>query len=184
MQRTDFDTMSCPIARTLARIGERWSVLILRDAYYGMTRFDEFRKSLGIAPNILARRLSDLVDAGLLEKRRYSDKPVRYEYSLTDMARDFRPVMLALIAWGNRYFTSEGTMLQLVERDSGAPVEQRLVETSTGRTLTPEECRVVAGPAATPMMRYRLEFAQLKRNGQSPDLRFDPESLPDFPRHP
>jgi DNA-binding HxlR family transcriptional regulator len=183
MQRTDFDTMPCPIAHSLARVGERWSMLILRDAYYGMSRFDEFRKSLNIAPNILARRLSDLVEAGLLEKRQYSDKPARYEYALTDLGRDFRPVMLALIAWGNRNFASEGDVLQLVERDTGAPVEQRLIETRSGRTVAPEDCRVIAGPAATPIMRYRLDFAQLKRNGESPDVRFDPESLADLPSH-
>src|SRR5215470_10385203 len=102
MQRKSFGRMPCPIARSLERVGEWWSMLILRDALHGYTRFDEFQKSLGIAPNMLARRLDALVEAGLLERRRYSEHPPRDEYLPTDCARDFRPVLIALTAWGNR----------------------------------------------------------------------------------
>src|SRR5919199_1954828 len=98
MQRKSFGTMSCPIARSLERVGEWWSILILRDAFYGLTRFDEFRKSLGIAPNMLTRRLGALVEAGLLQRRRYSQRPPRDEYLPTARGRDFRPVVLALLA--------------------------------------------------------------------------------------
>jgi DNA-binding HxlR family transcriptional regulator len=83
MQRKSFGRMSCPIARSLERVGEWWSILILRDALHGLTRFDQFQKSLGIAPNMLTRRLSALVDAGLLVRRRYSERPPRDEYVLT-----------------------------------------------------------------------------------------------------
>ena len=100
MQRKSFGSMSCPIARSLERVGEWWSILILRDAFHGLTRFDQFQKSLDIAPNILARRLNALADSGLLERRRYSEKPSRDEYILTERARDFRPVLWALLAWG------------------------------------------------------------------------------------
>ncbi len=93
MQRKDFGAMHCPIARSLERVGESWSILILRDAFQGMTRFDEFQKSLGIAPNMLTRRLNSMVDSGLLERRRYSERPPRDEYVLTQQSRDFRPVM-------------------------------------------------------------------------------------------
>jgi DNA-binding HxlR family transcriptional regulator len=79
MHRTSFQDAYCPIARSLERVGEWWSILILREAFYGMTRFDEFQKSLGIAPNMLSRRLAGLVEAGLLEKRAYSEKPPRHE---------------------------------------------------------------------------------------------------------
>jgi DNA-binding HxlR family transcriptional regulator len=82
MQRKSFGKMPCPIARSLERVGEWWSILIIRDALHGFTRFDEFQKSLNIAPNMLTRRLSALVDAGLLERRRYSERPPRYEYIL------------------------------------------------------------------------------------------------------
>src|SRR5580658_8531531 len=98
MRHTSFETMQCPIARGLERVGEWWSILILRDAFRGMTRFDEFRVSLGVAPNILTRRLTGLVEAGLLERRRYSEHPPRDEYVLTERGRDFRPVLLAMLA--------------------------------------------------------------------------------------
>jgi len=104
MQRKSFQTMPCPIARSLERVGEWWSMLIMRDALHGLTRFDEFQKSLGIAPNILTRRLVALVDAGLLERHRYSVHPPRDEYRLTPRGRDFRPVLIALLAFGNRHF--------------------------------------------------------------------------------
>jgi DNA-binding HxlR family transcriptional regulator len=155
-------------------------MLILRDAFQGMTRFDEFRKSLDIAPNILTRRLAELVRFGMLEKRMYSRRPARYEYVLTDMARDFRPVLLAMIVWGNRHLSPEGPSLMLVARDTGAPVEQRWVDTSNGRSLGPGEYTTVAGPAATPRARYRLEFAARKRDGLVEDERFDPEGYDDM----
>ena len=102
MQRKSFGSMSCPIARSLERVGEWWSILILRDAFRGLTRFDQFQKSLGIAPNMLTRRLNALVESGLLERRAYSEHPPRYEYVLTERGRDFRPVLWALLAWGNK----------------------------------------------------------------------------------
>src|SRR5256885_15831794 len=101
MQRKSFGNMQCPIARSLERVGEWWSILILRDAYYGLTRFDEFQKSLDIAPNMLTRRLTALVKAGLLERRRYSERPPRDEDGLTERGRGLPPVALALPAWGN-----------------------------------------------------------------------------------
>ena len=97
MQRKSFARMVCPIARSLERVGEWWSILILRDALHGLTRFDQFQKSLGIAPNMLARRLDALVDAGLLQRRQYSERPPRYEYVLTARGQDFRPVLVALL---------------------------------------------------------------------------------------
>ena len=116
MQRKSFGKMACPIARSLERVGEWWSILIIRDALHGFTRFDEFQKSLNIAPNMLTRRLSALVDAGLLERRRYSERPPRYEYILTEKGRDFRPVIVAMVAWGNRHFAPEGASVLLVDK--------------------------------------------------------------------
>src|SRR3954469_8214246 len=115
MRRKSFGNMQCPIARGLERVGEWWSILILRDALYGLTRFDEFQKSLGIAPNMLARRLSALVEAGLLERHRYSQHPPRDEYRLTGRGWDFLPVLLAMLAWGNRHFAPEGASVLIVD---------------------------------------------------------------------
>jgi DNA-binding HxlR family transcriptional regulator len=108
MRHKSFGNMNCPIARSLERVGEWWSILILSDSFNGLSRFDEFQENLGIAPNMLARRLKSLVEAGLLERRRYSERPPRYEYLLTQAGRDFRPVLWALLAWGNRHFAPEG----------------------------------------------------------------------------
>ena len=90
----------CLIARSLALVGDAWSMLIMRDAHAGSTRFDEFRKNLGIAPTPLATRLAAMTEEGLLQKRRYSERPPRDEYVLTDAGRDFLPVLFALAAWG------------------------------------------------------------------------------------
>src|SRR5437588_9362812 len=127
MQHKSFENMPCPIARSLARVGEWWSMLILRDALHGMTRFDQFQKSLDIAPNMLTRRLNALVESGLLERRRYSERPPRHEYVLTERGRDFRPVLWALLSWGNKHFAPEGKSVVIVDRETGAEADPVLV---------------------------------------------------------
>ncbi len=155
MKRATFDQMPCPIARSLERVGEWWNILILRDAFYGLSRFDEFQASLGIATSTLARRLEALVASGLLERRRYCEKPPRDEYVLTSMGRDFRPVMLMLLDWGNRHFAPEGPSVELVDHTTGAPCDPVLVDRLTGRPIA--EARLVATPIAGPSMRRRIE---------------------------
>lgn len=156
MQRKSFDTMACPIARSLERVGEWWSILILRDAFQGLTQFDQFQKSLGIAPNMLTRRLNALVESGLLERRRYSEHPPRDEYVLTERGRDFRPVLWALLAWGNRHFAPEGVSIQVVDAETGLPADPVLVDRNTGKLMTPDAFRPVPGPAADEQTRKRL----------------------------
>ena len=148
--------MDCPIARSLDRVGEWWSILILRDALGGMTRFDEFEKSLKIAPNMLTRRLTALVESGMLEKRRYCERPPRDEYLLTERGRDFRPVLLALLAFGNRHFAPEGESVAIVDARTGAPAEPLLIDRITGRPLDSPEFDLVPGPAATEATKARL----------------------------
>ena len=148
--------MECPVARSLERVGEWWSILILRDAMIGMTRFDEFQKNLAIAPNMLTRRLNVLVEAGLLEKRLYCEKPPRYEYILTPRGRDFRPILLSLQAWGNRHFAPEGASVMLVDRATGLPVDAILVDRNTGLPITDATHANAAGPAASPRIQRRL----------------------------
>lgn len=156
MQRKSFDTMACPIARSLERVGEWWSILILRDAFQGLTQFDQFQKSLGIAPNMLTRRLNALVESGLLERRRYSEHPPRDEYVLTERGRDFRPVLWALLAWGNRHFAPEGVSIQVVDAETGLPADPVLVDRNTGKLMTPDAFHPVPGPAADEQTRKRL----------------------------
>ena len=115
-------------------------MLILRNAGSGQTRFDQFQKSLGIAPNILARRLSALTAEGLLERRRYSERPPRDEYRLTEAGRNFLPVLYALGAWGHRHF-SDGDVTGLADAASGATVQPEVVDGSSGRPLRQMDLR-------------------------------------------
>ena len=155
MQHKSFGTMPCPIARSLERVGEWWSILILRDALHGMTRFDQFQKSLGIAPNMLTRRLNGLVEAGLLERHRYSDRPPRDEYLVTARGRDFRPVLVALMAWGNKHFAPEGASVLLINRKTGATVDPILVDPASGRPISDPDYMFAPGPAAPERTRLR-----------------------------
>ena len=148
MKHKGFDNMSCPVARSLERVGEWWSILILRDAFKGATRFDQFQKSLGIAPNMLTRRLGTLVDSGLFERRLYSEKPQRYEYVLTDRGRDFRPVLWALVAWGNKHFQPEGETMIVVDAETGEPADPVLIDARSGRVLQGPDFKIATVPAS------------------------------------
>lgn len=148
--------MQCPVARSLERVGEWWSMLIIRDALHGLTRFDQFEESLGIAPNMLTRRLRGLVKAGLLEKHRYRERPPRHEYVLTERGRDFQSVIVAMQAWGNKHFAPEGASVLLAHARTGAIADPVMVDGKTGRSLTGPEYVVVPGPAATEGIRRRL----------------------------
>ena len=163
MRRTNFSEMACPVARGLERVGEWWSILILRDAFHGLTRFDQFQKSLGIAPNMLTRRLAELVEQGLLEKRRYQDHPPRDEYVLTARGHDFWPVLIALMDWGNRNFAPEGVSSQLVDAATGAAAQPMLVDAVSGKPLDEAGYAFVAGPAADANVLARMAFVERRR---------------------
>jgi len=141
MQRKSFGDMRCPIARSLERVGEWWSILILRDAFRGLSRFDQFQDSLGIAPNILTRRLNALVESGLLERRAYSERPPRHEYVLTERGRDFRPVLWSLLAWCNKHFAPEGPSVVIVDSETGERADPILIDRNSGRVLVEPDFR-------------------------------------------
>lgn len=155
----------CPCARTVETIGEWWSILILRDALQGLTRFDEFQSSLGIAPNMLARRLKHLTESGVFERRLYQQRPARHEYILTPKGRDFFPVVAAMIAFGNRHLAPEGEALQLIECETSRPVTSVLVDAETLRPVQPDDVTVIAGPAASPGMHARLALVAARKPG-------------------
>ena len=138
---------ACPIGRGLSVVGDAWSMMILGDAGYGRTRFEQFRTSLGIAPNILTRRLVALTEAGLLEKRRYSEKPPRDEYVMTESGRDFLPILGAIGAWGAKH-CGGGAMTRAFDAESGAPIEAVVVDRATGRPLSEITMRLVVPEAA------------------------------------
>lgn len=147
MRRVSFADMACPIARTLEVVGEWWTLLIVRDAFLGQTRFEGFQASLGIARNVLTARLEMLVERGVLERRRYCEHPPRDEYVLTEKGRALFPVILALKAWGERW--EEGApRVTLVDRTTGQVVEPALVDRRSGAPISPETVRAVPGPAA------------------------------------
>jgi DNA-binding HxlR family transcriptional regulator len=159
MRRTRLTGSECPISRCLDTLGDWWSLLILRDALDGATRFDQFERHLGIAPNMLTRRLHGLVEDGLLERRRYQQRPPRYEYVLTERGRDVQPVIIALGEWGDRHVEPERRSIRLVDRETGATVEPLLIDRGTGRPLAEIDVGYVAGPAASDGMNAR--FAEL-----------------------
>jgi DNA-binding HxlR family transcriptional regulator len=142
MQRKRLSGMGCPVAETLDVIGEWWTLLVIRDVFHGIRRFDALQESLGIARNILARRLKALVEAGILEKRAYAARPARYEYRLTEKGRALMPVLVTLMEWGNRWARPEGARVRLVDAQTGAPVKPLLVDAATGEALAGRRLRL------------------------------------------
>lgn len=144
MKLTTFDDWNCSLAQALSVVGERWSLLILRDAFLGLSRFDQFQSHLGIARNILAARLKQLTEEGVLEKRGGR----RGEYRLTEKGYDLVPVLLALAHWGDAYRPHPaGSRLTFVERDTGRPIQRMGARSDDGRALHPRELEARRGPA-------------------------------------
>ena len=134
--------MNCSLAQTLQVVGERWTLLILRDAFFGCRRFEEFQRSLGIARNILTIRLKQLVDEGILQRTAVSGG--RFEYTLADKGHDLQPVLLALTQWGDRHKPNpKGARLQFVDRATELPIATIAVHGSDGRVLHPRDVKAV-----------------------------------------
>ena len=142
---------ACSIARTLEVIGDRWTLLILRDAFRGVRRFDELQRDLGIARNILTDRLQKLVDRGVLSKTPYQSRPVRYEYRLTPKGRDLSPALVALMRWGDRWLAEDGRPpLVLTHKACGDAVDQRFICWTCDETVSPAGLQGRPGPGAHP----------------------------------
>jgi len=164
MKRTSFADWPCSIARTMELLGDWWTPLVLREAFYGVRRFDAFQKSLGIGRNILTQRLRRLVGEGLLERRRYQDRPARYEYRLTDKGRDFYPVLAAIVRWGDRWLAEgKGPPVLLRHRSCGQVTQAEVVCAECKQPLSARDVTVEPGPG---FPRKRLEmFAALPCSG-------------------
>jgi DNA-binding HxlR family transcriptional regulator len=132
---------TCPISRSLALFGDAWSLLILRDAHAGLTRFDQFRKSLGIAPTILTKRLASLTDAGLLKKHPYSERPPREEYLLSDAGRDLLPVLFVIAEWGRQHLGGE-KMVRFLDTETGGEIKPVVVDEATGFRIGTRPIRI------------------------------------------
>ncbi len=156
MGHTDFASMPCPIARSMAVLGERWAILVLREAFYGSTRFDEFERHLGIAPNILSARLKTLVEHGMLE-RVPAPGSARHVYQLSEMGRDFFPAFVALKAWADRWMTDErGPLTLLQDKRTGTEIATPALARPDGTPLTLDDLRVAPGPGAGSYLRRRF----------------------------
>jgi DNA-binding HxlR family transcriptional regulator len=147
MQRTDFGEMACSIARTLHVAGEPWSPLIVRDVYIGITRFDDLRNDLGISRKVLAERLAWLVEQEVLERRAYSQRPLRHEYVLTDKGRDFVRVLFAMVAWGDRWTAGEaGPPIRYRHRRCGQLTDAEVRCARCGEPMHADDVEVEPGP--------------------------------------
>jgi len=143
-----YDTQVCSIARSLEVIGERWTILIIRDAFLGVRRFDDFQRSLGVARNVLQGRLERLVEGGILERVRYQERPERFEYRLTEMGIDLWPVVVSLLSWGDKHLAPDGPAMLLEHRDCGGHVNDRRICDKCGELLGPRDVKPRRGPAA------------------------------------
>jgi len=149
MKLKKFDHMNCSLAQALDIIGERWTLLILRDVFFGIKRFDQLQASLGIARNILTARLNRLVEEAILEKR--PAEGARYEYRLTEKGQDLQTVLLSITHWGDRHKPNpNGPRLTFVEKETGAPIAPMAVRASDGRILGPRDIKAVRGPGMAP----------------------------------
>lgn len=141
-------TWSCSVARTLEIVGDRWTVLILRDAFLGIRRFDRIQADLGIARNILSDRLGKLVDHEILERRQYQERPARFEYRLTERGLDLYPVVVSLMAWGDKHAAPDGAPVTLVH-ECGAEMVPELRCPSCGGAVHARNVRPRVGPGLT-----------------------------------
>ena len=149
MRREEYDSDSCSVGRTLDTIGDRWTLLLLREAFLGVRRFDQMQRNLGIARNILTDRLQKLVANGILERRRYQERPERFEYRLTQKGLDLYPALVTLMQWGDAHMAGTGgAPLALVHERCGHAADPRLACGHCGERLDPREVRVEAGPGA------------------------------------
>jgi DNA-binding HxlR family transcriptional regulator len=144
--KRDYEGQNCSIARTLEIVGDRWTLLIIRDVALGLHRFDEFLESLGIASNVLTDRLNRLVSEGVLERIRYSERPERFEYGLTKKGRELGVALLALMQWGDRHLSDKPPIVAR-RRSDRAPVSVRMVARDGG-VVGSDELQLVPGPGA------------------------------------
>jgi DNA-binding HxlR family transcriptional regulator len=146
--RRDYTDQNCSIARALEVVGERWSLLIVRDAFLGVTRFEHFQRRLGIAPNTLTARLRTLSEAGVLERRRYTERPLRYEYVLTARGDELLPVILGLMRWGDSYLSASGPPAIARHRDCGGALDAHARCEQCGAIVGADEVEWHYGPGS------------------------------------
>lgn len=144
----DLEDEQCSIARPVALLGDRWMLILLRQAFMGVRRFDQFQSTMGLSRAVLAQRLAQLVDAGIFERTAYKDeRRTRHEYRLTDKGMDLYPILMALRTWGDKYMAPDGPFLLYRHRDCGGHAEVLHSCNRCGRELTARDINVELGPA-------------------------------------
>ena len=150
MARSHYSDWNCSIARTLGVIGDRWTMLVLREAFFGVRRFEEIQRNLGVARNILADRLGRLTDHGILDRQRYQERPERFEYRLTEKGLDLYDPIVALMRWGDTHMADpNGPPVELIHLTCGHRTVPTHVCSHCGEELKPREIRPEPGPGAT-----------------------------------
>jgi DNA-binding HxlR family transcriptional regulator len=149
MLGNDYPTQTCSIASALEVVGERWSLLVIREVLLGVRRFDEIQADLGVARNVLQARLQRLLEHGVLEKRLYQERPERYEYMLTDKGLDLWPAVVSLMQWGDKYGAPSGPPTVLEHRGCGGAVDGHRICVACGARLSVRDVIARPGPGAT-----------------------------------
>ncbi len=151
MRWDEIRDVPCSVARALSVVGDRWTLLVLRDAFLRTRRFEDFQRQLGVTRHLLADRLRKLVAEGILERVRYQDRPARYEYRLTDKGRDLYPVIVALLQWGDRWMTdADGPPLRLRHKTCGHTLAAGLTCSSCGEAIEPRDVTAELAAAGSP----------------------------------
>jgi DNA-binding HxlR family transcriptional regulator len=173
MKRTSFARMHCSLARGLDLIGDWWSPLIVRDLFLDVVRFDDLVEDLGISRNLLTRRLNALIRSGIVARRAYQRRPLRYEYQLTAAGRDLVPAILALTAWGDRWARpKEGSPMLFVHKSCGHQFEPQVTCSACGEAITADAVATLGGPGGamkpgTKVLARRLGAKSLGAKGLS-----------------
>ena len=144
-----YDNQVCSIARSLELVGDRWTILVLREAFLGTRRFDDFQRRLGCARNVLTERLNRLVETGLLRKVPYQERPLRHEYRLTRKGVELWPATMMLMKWGDRHLAPDGPPIVVLHKDCGGALDERLRCDRCGADLGPADVYAEAGPGAS-----------------------------------
>lgn len=159
----------CPVAAMLNIFGDRWTLLVIREAFYGAARFSEFERNTGIAKNLLADRLALLTCEGILEKQDVGQSGTRYAYHLTDKGRALQPVLIAMVQWGNAHCYKDGNgPIEIIERASGLPIAPLQPSAQDGAILEAADMKVIPGPGATKRTHARLAEAYKTQTKETP----------------
>ena len=163
MRRSEFPSQICSVARSLEIVGEWWTLLVVREAFFGTRRFSDFEANLSIAKNVLSDRLAKLVEAGVMERKPVVGRGNPQDYTLTPMGRDLFPAIIALMQWGDRWiYGAERSPVRVLDHESGAEIARMKVTTPEGKPLQPKDVIVVPGPGADEAVRRRFGKAEMR----------------------